>query len=341
MAEYTNTKYSYRNFKIEDLNNNLNTKVLFKNDSLHIYCSNYSYHSLTDENFHIECHEHNHETLETNAYLQTDTCLYHREFRSKINDIEIVNKLNQSKNKIKANQIIEFEAYNNLKTMLKNEVQQRLRHYFYSNEKSNSHQITQLKLNFLNDSLLTSNNYISATLIESNYIHPNGKAYAAYVENGSAIESSNLANENNKNLRSILNDINNDYNPHTGLQSKAFSVGETAKKSTHNNLLSCISSVYNLVQNIEHNININNASQLTTEINTEINNLDANKNSLMNSNVENIMINTLENIIKDCICYSDCVSFSYCQCYGYCGCNYSDERLKNSILYISDIKKEF
>lgn len=329
MAMHENTKYSYRNLRIYDVNNNLNTKVLFNNNSLQIYCSKYVYVNIGEKNVQTWCWKHNHVTNETNTFLKTTTCTNHRERRTTINEPGIANKLNIVESRIAPGKIVEFEAYNNLKLLLKEEVTNRLKHYFY--DKNNS--IQKLNLNYVANTLYNTNNCITAQLIQTT--DPNKPAA---IVSSNAIENINLSNSTNYELRNILIDIDRNFQQSPGLQSDIFNVGLDSHHQTHNNLLSCISSVYALVQNIEHNIKSN--DQLTSNI--EDNELTVTTNTIMNAtNVEHIMVNTVKNLIKDCICYSDCVSFSYCQCYGYCGCNYSDERLKNSILYISDIKKEF
>lgn len=54
--------------------------------------------------------------------------------------------------------------------------------------------------------------------------------------------------------------------------------------------------------------------------------------------------NDLNDSYVDCICYSDCTAYglwyyNLCTCNINCGCNYSDERLKTSIIYISSTQQ--
>jgi len=44
---------------------------------------------------------------------------------------------------------------------------------------------------------------------------------------------------------------------------------------------------------------------------------------------------TRYNVVRqNCVCNSDCSCNAVCACHGDCGCNYSDRRLKDSIVYI-------
>ncbi len=123
-------------------------------------------------------------------------------------------------------------------------------------------------------------------------------------------------------------------------ETTAITAGTPIKASTFNNLNNMLIAAYGAVQSVTPSavggttVVANSGAPAWDSVNiSNYPSIGVASTGLVDDWNWDTLITQYDIVRKNCICNTDCSCNSICACYGNCGCNYSDERLKENIIF--------